>query len=519
LHSYANPENELKIAKTIKEIWPEAILSISHKVAREFREYERTSTTVIDAYIKKNVAEYLSNLSEDLDRAGFNGQFLIVTPNGVISVDTAKEETLRTVASGPIGGAAGAAHLASSLGINDALTLDIGGTSADVSIIKSGINLERHEAELMGYPVLNPGIDVRSTGAGGGSIARVDSGGILTVGPQSAGGYPGPMCYGLGGNEPTVTDAAIVNGLIDPSYFVGGDISLDVEAARKGIDKIAKQLGLNLNDAADGILKIATDNITNIVSEILVGQGYDPRDFAIISYGGAGGIFVGHIANNMGISRVIIPRDPGVFSAYGMLTMNFVHSFVQSYICFIDELDTREIENIWGNMKNRGMELLAREGIPKVDIEIYRSIDMQYEGQGHYVEVPVSNNKLNDDSKKAVAKSFHQLHKIKYGHQIDADILTANIRLKVVGKIKKVPANKIKKDVNIPKSAIKPKRRIYLEKNLFVCAIYERDELLYGNTINGPAIIEEPLHTLVVMPDQCLIVDEFGNLIINKGGM
>ena len=241
LHSYANPENEQRLGEIVKKVWPEVTLALSHQVAREIREYERTSTTVINAYIEKAVVDYLSRLNGNLKDAGFLGQLLVLGPSGVLGLEAVNEKAIYTLASGPIGGAAGAAHLAGLCGIKDLVTMDVGGTSFDVSVIKDGVNVEKHQTEIMGYPVLMAGMDIRPIGAGGGSIARVDAAGLLTVGPESAGANPGPMAYGMGGTEPTVTDAALVNGLIDPNYFLGGEIHLDQDLAKKGVGDIANK--------------------------------------------------------------------------------------------------------------------------------------------------------------------------------------------------------------------------------------------------------------------------------------
>jgi N-methylhydantoinase A len=518
LHSYANPENEQKIGKILTRIWPEVTVSLSHQVAREFREYERTSTTVIDAYIKKSVVVYLERLSKNLKDMRFAGQLLVASPRGVLGIGAVKEKAIATLNSGPIGGAAGAAYLAKLLGVKDLVTMDVGGTSFDVSMIKDGMNIERYESELMGYPVLIPGVDMRSIGAGGGSIARVDPGGMLVVGPESAGAEPGPMCYGLGGGELTVTDAALVNGLIDPNYFVGGEIPLDIDLAKKGVGDVSMKLGLSLNKAADGILAVAKDSMTTATREILIGQGYDPRDFVIMAYGGAGGLFATSIARDMGISRVIIPTSPGVFSAWGMLTTNLVNSYAQTHFRSMDTLNIRELEKIYQDMENSGLEMLREENIPENAVEFIRSLDMCYEGQGHYVELPLPNVRLGEDVKLEITNAFHRFHEIKYGHQLDAPPRVTNVRLKAIGKIKDIQISEVEQGKEVPPSALKPKRKVYLGGDFVECQIYDRYKLLYGNVIDGPAIVEEPLHTTVVMPEQTLNVDKFGNLIISTGG-
>ena len=520
LHSYVNPENERRLGEIIEEVWPEVTFALSHLVAREMREYERTSTTVINAYIEKAVVHYLSRLSENLKEAGFLGQLLVLGPSGVLGVEAIKEKAIYTLASGPIGGAAGAAYLAELCGIQDVVTMDVGGTSFEVSVIKDGVNVEKHQTEIMGYPVLMAGMDIRPIGAGGGSIARVDTAGLLTVGPESAGANPGPMAYGMGGTEPTVTDAALVNGLIDPDYFLGGEIRLDLDLAKKGIRDIAEKLGLRFHETADGILSVARNNMTTATMEILVGQGLDPREFALMSYGGAGGIFAANLAKDMSISRIIIPPAPGVFSARGILAMNLVHTYANAYVHAIDELNIQELEGIYRDMEHNAFKLLVSEGMSEDVIDCARSLDICYEGQRYYIETPLPTGKLNenDNIMREIRDSFERLYEKRYGHLMKAPLRTINARLKTTGKVKEIPLSEIKRGTEIPRTAIKKRRKVFLEGDFVESQIYERSGLLWGNTIDGPAIIEEPFHTTVVMPNQTLHVDILGNLIILTGG-
>jgi N-methylhydantoinase A len=518
LHSYANPEHEQKIETILQEIWPDVTISLSHQIAREFREYERTSTTVIDAYTKKKIVRYLGKLSKDLKNKGFGGQLLIAGPSGVIGAGIAEKNSLYTISSGPTGGCIGAVRLSRMTGFKDLLIMDVGGTSFDVGIIKDSEVVERHESELMGFPVIMPSIDIRSIGAGGGSIARVDAGGLLAVGPESAGGNPGPMCYGLGGTRPTVTDAALVNGLINPAYFLGGEISLDVELAKKGVGEIAAQLGLSINEAAQGILALARNNMTNASSEILVGQGYDPRDFTILAYGGGGGIFAEGIARDMVVKRVVIPPAPGVFCAWGMLSMDIVHNYSRTYARSLENLEMKMLEGMYGEMETGALDVLKDENVSPETVEMLRSVDMCYSGQGHYVEVPLPSKGLVDKPKKEISAAFHQLHEGKYGHRLAAPIRVINVRLKAIGKLKDIPVEEIKPGNKVPAGAAKPSRQVFMDGRVVDCRIYERGKLLSGNAIHGPAIVEEPQHTTIVAHDQVLTVDRWGNLIIELRG-
>ncbi len=514
LHSYANPENELHTGKIIRAVWPKAEVSLSHQVAREFREYERTSTTVLDAYIKRQVVYYLNELNENLIKSSFGGQLLIVSPSGALGLNAVKETAIATFTSGPIGGVTGSLAVSDLTGIKDLVTMDVGGTSFDVSVIKDHTAIVRHQSELMGYPVLLPGMDIRPIGAGGGSIARVDTGGLLTVGPESAGAYPGPMCYGLGGMEPTVTDAALVNGLIDPNYFLGGEIRLDIDRAVAGISDIAEKLGLAVAKTADGILAVAQNNMTTATREMLVGQGYDPRDFTLISYGGGGGIFAPGIARDLSIRRVIIPTNPGVFSAWGMLSTDIIHAFSQTYVRTIDAVDFQELSHIYSCMEKSGRAMLREEKIPDDAMEFVRSLDMCYQGQGHYVDVSIPNGDLMEDAKAAISNRFHALHQARYGYRMDRLPKTINVRVKAVGKVKKAAATLHPKTSSIREDAFKKDRKVFFEDRFVPWKVFERAVLLTGNAVEGPAILEEPYHTTVVYPGQTVRVDSFKNLVI-----
>jgi N-methylhydantoinase A len=519
LHSYANPAHELRVGELIKELWPEAPLALSHLVAREIREYERMSTTVINAYIEKAIIHYVDHLNGELNQAGFLGQLLILGPAGVLGVEAIKEKVIHSLSSGPTGGAAGAAHLAALCGVKNVVSMDVGGTTFDVSITKEGLNVVKHQTELMGYPLLMAGTDIHSIGAGGGSIARVDQAGLLTVGPESAGAKPGPMAYDMGGTEPTVTDAAVVNGLIDPDYFAGGSIKLNVNLAVEGITDIAQKLGLSLNKAAEGVLTVAAHNMTNATSEILVGQGFDPRDFVLMAFGGGGGIFAANIARGLSIPRIIIPTGPGVFCARGILTMNLVHTYAWAYTRAMDQFDVNELENICLEMENTALKTLTDEGMTQDTIEFNRSLDICYEGQRYYIDTPVPGGSLKEDSQiiAKISESFRHLYNMRYGHLIEAPLRTINVRLKAIGKLKGIPVPEVKRGEQIPESPPKKNRRVFIEGKFIVMQVYERDALLWGNSIAGPAIVEEPFHVTVLLPGQELQVDKMGNLIIQTG--
>jgi len=512
LHAYANPENERTVGRMIRELWPGVPISLSHRISLELREFERTSTTVVDAYIKKSVVEYLDLLAQGLRQRGFAGRIYVIGHDGIAGVEEVKERAILSVKSGPMGGVAGSILFSKLMGRRNLITMDVGGTTFDVSLIKDGLSVEKQESEALGYPLLLRGPDIRSIGAGGGSIAWVDPGGLLMVGPRSAGAFPGPMCYGLGGEEPTVTDACVVNGIIDPHYFLGGEVELDADLAAKGLERLSAKLRLGLHEVASGILEVARSNMMMAMREILLGQGFDPRDFFIISFGGAGGIFACHMARELNARGVIVPQNPGVFSAWGMLTMDLVYSYTRTFYRSLHEADMELMEEMFAEMENEGVQRAKRDGIEEKEIVVNRAFDMCYEGQAHYVEVPFRAGRTKG-AKEHIEASFHALHEAKYGHRLEDVPFIVNLKVKVVGKIKEMPLKQLQRS-RLGSPERKGRRRVFLGRESVECPVYERRTLLFGDRIGGPAIVEEPFHTTLVPQGHMLEVDEFGNLII-----
>ncbi len=522
INSYANPKHEQRIEEIAKSVWPEVTISLSHRVAGEWREYERTSTTVMDIVVKEPMRAYIENLLGGLSSLGFMGEVLIMhCAGGTLRAKTAADSPISTLISGPVGGVIGALALGEALGLQNLVTADPGGTSYDISVIADGkANLSpdmRLIEKATTYPAIVPSVDIRSIGAGGGSIARVDSSGLLHVGPESAGAEPGPMCYGRGGTQPTVTDAAVVNGIIDPVNFLGGEIKLDGGLATSGIESLAKSLRMNNNEAADGVLTVARDNMASAVREILIGEGYNPVDFSMISYGGAGGLFAAHVAREVGIAKVVIPVAPAYFSAWGMLRSDIVHTFSKTYVSKLDDLDLNSAEKIFNDLVANADDLFEAEEIPHNRRTYSYSIDMRYEGQGHNVEIaiPTEFRNVEGDLRKEIRERFHSMHLVKYGQQLDADVYTINFRLRSIGRLDKPKIPEIKQGSKTPDTgAIKTKRKVYSDGTLFECHIYERDRLLSGNRVDGPLIVEEPSHTTLVPRGHTLSVDHLGDLIV-----
>ena len=520
LHSYANAGHEKRVGEIIREEHAEAYISLSHTILQELYEYERTVSTVINATIQPLMAKYLEHLSDNLAGDGFQGGFLVTrSAGGAMSHHQAKETPVHTILSGPAGGVQGAVYLANELDISNLIAIDAGGTSFDVSLIHRGEARVRTEAKVAGYKLLLPVVDLETIGAGGGSIAWIDAGNALQVGPQSAAAHPGPICYCRGGTEPTVTDAAVCLGLINPASFLGGKLRLDVSAAERGIEEqLAKPLQLSVQDTALGILAITETKMTGAIREMSVERGYDPREFSILAYGGAGPLFAASLAEKVGVPQVIVPRWPGNFSAWGMLMFDVVQDFVQSYVAILEEANLERVNGIFARLERSALEGLARQGVPQVDQLVSRSVDMKYLMAGHVINVPVSNGALVEKNRKILRKRFNELHQLLYGHQL-ADILqVVNFRVRAIGRVRKPKLEPIPRGSKDPKPAYICTRAIYepRQRRKARFQIFDRDRLQADNVLAGPAIVEEAASTTVVPTGWKLRVDLYGNLTLRR---
>lgn len=520
LHSHANPTHETEIRDIIRKHHPQLCVSLSHILCREYREYERTATTVINAYIQPIVEKYLEGLEGDFRDRAFDGRFLVCrSGGGAMGVAAARETPVHAVFSGPAGGLMGASHLSQKIDYRNLLTMDMGGTSFDTSLIVDGEPETRSETELETLPILLPVYDIRTIGAGGGSIAWIDPGGLLKVGPQSAGADPGPVCYGKGGTEPTVTDGAVCLGYIDPDFFLGGDIRLAPEAAERSISaKIAAPLGMEVPRASQGIMSIVVANMAGACREIMMEKGYDPRDFAVLAFGGAGPILGTTIAEELGVPVVIIPPAPGNFSAFGMLMIDVTHDFSQTYVEILERITIKEIEEIFEKLKEKGEAILSEECIPEKRRKYVRSIDMRYKGQEHTVNVQLSDT-IPRPNKQALEEDFERLHERRYGHRMPDPPQIVHLRVKAIGLMEKPELRQLRPGTReTPESALKGKRRVFKDGDFITYKIFDREKLLAGSILSGPAIVEETTSTTVVHPGQSLEVDQYGNLTIKIGG-
>ncbi len=519
LHSYANPAHERRAAEIAREEWPGAAVTASHELTNEWREYDRTSTAVLDAYVKPVAAHYLARLAERLEDAGVgrDARYAMQSNGGVSRFEVAAQTPINLVESGPVGGVIGAAAIGELVGEQNLITLDIGGTTAKASLVERGevrlsgdYHIERTPT-FAGYPIKVPVADIVEIGAGGGSIAWIDAAAALKVGPQSAGADPGPASYGRGGTQPTVTDANVIAHRINPDYFLGGRIKLDVERARTAMEPIAQALGVSVDEAALGVIRIANANMIHLLKLVSVRRGRDPREFAIVAFGGGGSMHASALARELHVPRVIVPPAPGHFSAWGMLASDLRHDVVQTRFARADQIEAAELDALWSELEGRLLETFAGEGLEPGQVTFARSADMRYAGQEHTVNVPIP----KDDAMDEIQRCFHDLHEQLYTFRLPAPIEFVNFRVAGFGAVRKpelarVPAN------GDASSALKGVRDVdFDELGRREARIYERSQLGAGAELEGPAVVEEPAASTVVFPDQRLRVDEYGSLIID----
>ncbi|MGA7931919.1 MAG: hydantoinase/oxoprolinase family protein [Candidatus Sulfotelmatobacter sp.] len=519
LHSYANPAHEEEIGEIFIAEAPDLYVTLSHRILREYSEYERTMSAVMNSYIQPKVQEYLGHLQTNLRNEGFSQRFLLLrSSGGAMSFSEARERPIFTLMSGPAGGVLGASRLAATTGLQNLITADGGGTSFDVSLIVKGKPRVVSETMIEGYKLLLPIMDIRSIGAGGGSIALVDAGGALQVGPESAGGNPGPVCYARGGNQPTVTDAALCMGLLDPQFFLGGEMRLDYNAASTVIaSKIAVPLGLDLKRTCSGILAIVEAKMAGAIREITVEKGFDPRDFALLAFGGSGPFFACNLARKCEIHKVVIPVAPANFSAMGMLLSDLVHHYSRTLILDLKDATADHIDSIFRELEALGQSALEADGIPSQKREFYRSLDMRYFGQGgHSVTVPLAPGTFTGDQRQGLEASFHQMHESTYGHRTDEPVQIVHFRLQAVGRVGKPDFRPIRSGGENASHALKQHRDVYWREldRLVSFPVYDRAKLLARNRLTGPAIIEEATATSVLGPGDKLTVGPYGDLVI-----
>ncbi|RCV53301.1 hydantoinase/oxoprolinase family protein [Marinitenerispora sediminis] len=532
LHSYADPRHERRVRDILLAEHPAATVSISSDVLREYREYERSMTTLVDAAVKPRVARYVAGIRTRLDAARLAGDgrrvpFHIMKSNGgVLSAEEVVHQPISTVLSGPAAGALGAALIARRAGFDRVLTLDGGGTSTDVSVVLGGEPGLTTEGSIGRFPSKIPMIDIVTVGAGGGSVAWISPENTLKVGPRSAGADPGPLCYGTGGTEPTVTDAHLVLGRIPP-HLLGGRIPLDAAAAREGIAKIGGQLGLGVEQAAAGILEISAWNQANALRQVTVQRGLDVRDFHMAAFGGSGALLLCRLIDILGLAGVIVPRDPGNVSAFGLLTVDVRNDYVRTAVSPHADLDLDRVAAIYAELTGQAARALDAEGFDRAVQRHDRSADLRYAGQAYEVRVPLPDGPVDRALTERVAAAFHDAHRGMYGYDFRDDpaqhVEWVNLRVSGVGPIRRPEPVREPPGDGDPSRARTGTRRVYFGAGAGADAtgidtpVYLRPHLAPGDRVPGPAVIEEFGSTIPIHPGFTAVVDRFGNVLVAPG--
>lgn len=525
LHAYLNPVHERATVEAIKQLWPEIDVIASHEISSEWREYERTSTTVLSAYVLPTAQQYLTKLKQGLVNKGLkNDPFIMQSNGGIATLTAASKNPITLVESGPVSGILGAAAYGKLINDNNIMALDIGGTTAKCSLIHNGdirittdYVLEK-TAKTAGYPVKTPVIDIVEIGNGGGSIAWVDAAGSLHVGPQSAGSTPGPVAYGRGGTSPTTTDANLITGRINPENFASGEIKPDLNKVQQAFDHVGQQLGVTGTAVAHGVLKIANSNMVNALKLISVNRGYDPRDFALMAFGGGGAMHATALAKELNARKVIIPPFAGVFSAFGMLMIDLRRDYIQTNKKAV-HVDTKPaVQNAFEQLVTKALHDYQQDGFSpeKIRLELY--LDARYDGQEHTVKIPVPALELDAATfVQQLSLQFHQSHQQEYTFNLpDSSIEIVNLHLVAFGILDKAQLLPVERSQSsCADNAIIGERFVdFDDQGVHMAKLYRRDLLLHGMAFSGPAIIEEATTTTVVLPDNSVEIDEFGGIHI-----
>jgi len=529
-HSYANPAHERAMAELVRRHLPGAYVALSSEVWPEFREYERASTTVMSAYVGPTISSYVEALAEDLRKMGLTGSFEIMqSSGGVMAAAAVARKPIYSVESGPAAGVIAATHLGKLCNQPNIISFDMGGTTAKAGLIRHGKPSITHDFRVGshlssgiragGHPIKIPVIDLAEVGAGGGSIAWVDPGGALQVGPSSAGAAPGPACYGFGGEQPTVTDANLVLGYLDSDYFLGGKMRIYPERSRAAIAPLAERLGLGVVEAAKGIYEIANTHMGSAVRVVTIQRGIDPREFAVMAFGGAGPVHAVKVAEQFEIPNVIVPVSPGLASALGLLVSDMAEDYVATLLMDGREADIGRIEQLLGELEQNGRAALHTQGVAESNVVIQRLIDVRFKHQSHELSVPIPDGPITPATVSAAEEGFRRLYNELYGVLPNDPCQFVNFRVRATGIVPKPELSRASPGDGNSRRALKGARQAYFaEAGGFAdTSVYDRIRLRPGDAVAGPAIVEEPDSTTVCPPDYTIRVDEYLNLHINRG--
>ena len=521
LHSYVNTSHEEAVANYIKEKWPQLSVVASHQISREWREYERSNTAAVCAYVQPATERYLSKMNDALEHGKFNGAFYVMQSNGGIDTVAATKKTpISIVESGPASGVLGAASLGQLLGLKNIIAFDIGGTTAKCSLIDDGnvsitsqYMIEK-DGKSAGYPIMTPVVDIVEIGNGGGSIGWVDEYKKLHVGPQSAGALPGPVAYAKGGTEPTTTDANLLLSRINPEFFIGGEIQADMQAVETSFEKLGEQIGLSARDAARGVVNIANNNMTNALKLVSINRGHDPRDFTMIAFGGGGAMHATQLAAELNIPTVVIPAHSAVFSAWGMLLSDLRRDYIRTRPSALNSGMADDLFNVFVDMEREARLAYEQEQIDSDRVYIEKFVSLRYKGQEHSVRVSVPNEEMDAEKVEDLMARFRQAYEKEYSYRLDNDIEIVSYYVVAYARVDKPTLDKIPPSDSAD-IAIKSYREVDFDTSgIIKTAIYDRELLGSGVSFDGPAIVEESGSTTVVFPDQHVDVDDYGNLHI-----
>ncbi len=517
LHAYANPAHEERVGALLAERHPGIHVSLSSVVLPEYREYERAMTTLIDVMVKPYCKTYLGHAERSIRARSGALPFLIMQSNGgIVSSAKAAEKPVTMLVSGPAGGVLGATHMARLADYRNVLTLDVGGTSTDVSLVQNLTPQLTSHAVIESYPVKSPMLDIETVGTGGGSLAWIDDYGALKVGPRSAGADPGPICYGRGGSEPTVTDAGLVLGRL-PGALIGGGLALDAGAARAAYEALGRKLGIAAEEAAAGVLEIASANQVHGIRRVTTTRGLDPGDYAMVAFGGAGGLFAAEVADFLGIATAIVPPNPGNLSAFGLHVSDIKRDYVRTCVRQQSSHDADELEAVWRALEGRGRDEIAAEGVARDAIRLVRSADVRYVGEGHEVPVPIPPGTDGADAVATMWRDFHFVHERIFGFHYEGrqDVEVVSLRVQAVGRVHRPDIRPLERADG--EAAPVASRPVYWRGSGWVdCGIWRRGDLGVGTATAGPAIVEEYGSTTVVPATWRSSVDRYGNLILEK---
>jgi N-methylhydantoinase A/oxoprolinase/acetone carboxylase beta subunit len=526
LFSFLNPEHERRVAEIVREDFPEAFLSVSSEVLPQYREYERFSTVCLNAYIGPQVSRYVRRLEDALEAMEVKtGLHLMTSASGVATAEGAVARPVNLLMSGPVAGVVGGIWTGRQAGYQNVITLDVGGTSADVGLAQEGRLRMKHllDTKVGPYQAMIPMVDVDTIGAGGGSIAYVDQGGIFRVGPRSAGADPGPAAYGRGGTEPTATDAMVNLGWLLPEAFLGGEMQLRADLARKAFEQgPALALGMSVEEASFGAVQILTHSMVQSIEENSVRKGYDPRDFALVAEGGAGPLFAAQIALEVGTPWVLVPNFPGVTAALGLLATDMVYEYVSTVYERLSRLDTAALERGFEELEEQARTQLEQDGVPVERMLIQRVIDCRYLGQGYELRVDVASGAIDDAWIQAVRANFNEIHEREYSRRFEeADIEIPNIRVRGIGLMPLLEMPEAKAGSESPGAALRHEGEAWFRVGGRLDRVptryYDRAALRAGNRLEGPAIVNQYDSTTVIPPGIAAHVDRFGNIVIEAG--